>query len=103
MATAALTCYVAECFWAGLREEHLGEVGRRIEASVGRVVGDGGPVRYLGWLLVLDDEVVLLLFEGPRGTVQRVAEHAALPFGRILQVTLSPWPSNPAADEEAMQ
>jgi hypothetical protein len=100
MATVA---YVAECFWAGLQEEDLLEVDRRIEASVVTVVGDGAPVRYLGWLLVLDDEVVLVLFEGPRGTVQRVAEHAGLPFGRILQVAHSPWPSNPSANEEAVR
>jgi hypothetical protein len=100
MATVA---YVAECFWAGLQEDDLHEVDRRIEASVVTVVGDGVPVRYLGWLLVLDDEVVLVLFEGPRGTVQRVAEHAGLPFGRILQLAHSPWPPNPSADEEIVQ
>jgi hypothetical protein len=97
MATEA---FVAECFWAGLQEEDIHEVDRRIQASA---VGDGGPVRYLGWLLVLDDEVVLVLFEGPRETVQRVAERAGLPFGRILQIAHSPWPSDPSANEEAVR
>jgi hypothetical protein len=99
MATAVST-YVAECFWAGLRAEDLPEMHRRIEAAV---VGDGGSVSYLGWLLVLDDEVVLVLFEGTRGAVQRVAEHAELPFGRILQVAHALRPPNPRTDEEASQ
>jgi hypothetical protein len=97
-----VSTFVAECFWAGLREEDLPAVGRRIEAAIG-VVADGGSVSYLGWLLVPDDEVVLVLFEGPRAAVQRVAEHAGLPFGRILQVAHAPWPVNPHTDEEAKQ
>lgn len=94
MPNALRTSYVAECFWAGIQEADLRELDRRIEASVVAVAGDGTPVRYLGWLLVIDDEVVLLLFEGPKGTVRRVAEHAEIPFGRILQVAHAPWPPN---------
>ena len=100
MANAVRTSYIAECFWSGVREEDLRVLDRRIGASVGAVAGDGEPVRYLGWLLVIDDEVVLVLFDGPIGTVRRVAEHAEIPFGRILQVAHASWPSNPPADEE---
>jgi len=100
MATAVPTRFLVECFWAGLRSEDLPEVDRRIDDAA---TGDGGSVRYLGWLLVLDDEVVLVLFEGPRRAVQRVAEHAGLPFGRILQVVYAPWSPNPQTDEEATQ
>ena len=102
MANAVHTRYVAECFWAGVRQEDLHQLDRRIEASVEAVAGEGEPVRYLGWLLVIDDEVVLVLFEGAGGTVRRVAEHAEIPFGRILAVAYAPWPRNRAADEEAM-
>jgi hypothetical protein len=100
MANAVRTSYVAECFWSGVREEDLHALDRRIGASVGALAGDGEPVRYLGWLLVIDDEVVLVLFDGPIGTVRRVAEHAEIPFGRILQVARASRPSNPPADEE---
>jgi hypothetical protein len=103
MANAVRTSYVAECFWAGVQEEDLRELDRRIEASVVSVCGDGVPARYLGWLLVIDDEVVLVLFEGTIRTVRRVAEHAKIPFGRILQVAYPLWPPNPPADEEAME
>ena len=101
MAHAVRTRYVAECFWDGVREEDLRDVGRRIQASVVAVAGDSEPVRYLGGLLVIDDEVVLLVFEGPIGGVRRVAEHARIPFGRVLRVAYAPWPPNPPADEEA--
>jgi hypothetical protein len=88
MANAMQTRHVAECFWAGVQQEDLRQLERRIEASVEAVAGD--------------DEVVLVLFEGAGGTVRRVAEHAEIPFGRILQVAYAPWPRNRAADEEAM-
>jgi hypothetical protein len=90
MPNAPRTGYVAECFWTGVEDEDLRELDRRIEASVVAVAGDGEPVRYLGWLLVMDDEVVLVLFEGPIGKVRRVAVHAEIPFGRILQIAHSP-------------
>jgi hypothetical protein len=100
MANAVRTSYVAECFWSGVREDDLRGLDRRIEASIGAIAGDGEPIRYLGWLLVIDDEVVLVLFDGPLATVRRVVEHAEIPFGRILQVARAPWPTNPPADEE---
>lgn len=103
MANAVRTSYIAECFWAGVQEGDLHELDRRIEDSVVAFAGDGQPVRYLGWLLVIDDEVVLVLFEGPIGTVRRVAEHAEIPFGRILQVAHASWPPNPPADEEGLE
>lgn len=103
MANAPRTSYVAECFWAGVQEEDLRELDRRIEASATMVAGDGEPVRYLGWLLVIDDEVVLILFEGSIGRVRRVADHAQIPFSRILQVVRAPLPPNPPTDEEVPQ
>jgi hypothetical protein len=103
MANAVQTRYVAECFWAGVQEEDLRELDRRIVASVLNVAVDGEPVRYLGWLLVIDDEVVLVQFEGPMGTVRRVAEHAGIPFGRILTALHAPWSPNPPADEEVLR
>ena len=79
-----LTGYVAECFWPDVGEADLHELDRRIEASVEAVAGGDDPVCYLGRLLVIDDEVVLVLFEGSIATVRRVAEQAEVPFGRLL-------------------
>ncbi len=103
MAIAARTSYVAECFWTGVQEADLHELDRRIEASAMAFAGDGEPVRYLGWLLVIDDEVVLVLFEGPIGRVRRVVDHAEIPVSRILRVAHGPWPPNPRTDEEVPQ
>ena len=103
MANVVRTTYVAECFWAGVQEEDLRELDRRIEASAAAVAGDGEPVRYLGWLLVIDDEVVLVLFEGSAGAVRRVAEDAGVPFGRLLQAAHTPLPPHPPTDEEQPQ
>jgi Ethanolamine utilization protein EutJ (predicted chaperonin) len=96
------TSYVAECFWAGVLDDDLHELDRRIEASVAAVAGDE-RVRCLGWLHVIDDEVVLVLFEGPIGVVRRVAEHAEIPFGRILQVGYATWPPDTPADVEELE
>jgi hypothetical protein len=76
---------VAECYWPGVREEDLRGLDRRIVAAIAELAGDGEPVRYLGWVLIVDDDVVLCLFEGPLGTVRGVAEQAGVPFGRLLR------------------
>jgi hypothetical protein len=95
------TSYVAECFWPGVDEADLRALDRRIGASVGAVAGDGEPVRYLGRLLVIDDEVVLILLDGPIGAVRRVAEHAGVPFGRILRTAHVLSPNPPTEDARA--
>jgi hypothetical protein len=45
---------------------------------------------YRGSILVLDDEVVLCLFDGPLATVRRVVERAGVPYDRILRATRAP-------------
>ena len=47
---------------------------------------DGDEVRYLGSILMRQDEVVLCFFEGPVSSVRRVAEAAKIPFERILEM-----------------
>jgi len=100
MANAVRTGYLAECFWSGVQQQDLRELDRRVAASVAAA---NEPVRYLGWLLVIDDEVVLFLFDGPIGTVRRVAEHAGIPFGRILQVARVSWPLDARTHEEVKE
>ena len=85
MARTPGTGYVAECFWAGVREDDLCDLDQRLASSVAELSGRGEPVRYLGSLLIVDDEVVLCLFEGPIATVRLVTEQAGLSFERILQ------------------
>src|SRR5512146_3049631 len=83
--------FVAECFWPGVTESDLEALERRVHAAVAASRGDGG-VRYLGSILMLDDEVVLCQFQGSAETVHEVAERAEIPFERILVAVHSPWP-----------
>ena len=83
--------YLAECFWPGVREPELEALDERARASAARVSAAGRPVRYLGSLLMREDEVVLCLFAGAYAAVLDVAERAEIPFARILETAHSPW------------
>jgi len=52
----------------------------------------GEDVRYLGSILLRDDEVVLCRFQGSEAAVRRAAVEAEIPFERILAAAQSPWP-----------
>jgi hypothetical protein len=80
------TGYVAECFWPGVGEDDLRDLDRRLGTAAGQL-----SVRYVGSLLIHDDEVVLCLFEGPVAAVRAVTERAGLPYERILRSTRVPW------------
>jgi hypothetical protein len=83
--------FVAECFWPDVADSDLADLDRRIEWVIGELAGTGA-VRYLGSILLREDEVVLCLFEGPANTVRDIAERADVPFERILASAHSPWP-----------
>jgi hypothetical protein len=76
---------VAECFWPGVRDEELHDLDRRVAGAACRLTDAGEPVSYLGRLHVTDDEVVLFLFEGPIGAVQRVTGRVGIQAERILR------------------
>ena len=78
--------FVAECFWPDVRDEDVRALDERIAVCL--VAG----VRYLGSILLREDEVVLCQFEGPAAVVREVAERAKVPFERILATTYVPSP-----------
>jgi len=84
--------YVAECFWPGVDVAAVRAVDGRAARSAAELTRNGTPVRYLGSLLMREDEVVLCLFEGEHASVLKAAEQAEVPFERILEATGSPWP-----------
>lgn len=86
--------FVAECFWPDVRDEDVRALDARIAACL------TANVRYLGSILLRDDEVVLCQFEGSAAAVQEVAERAEIPFERILATTHSPWPLTPTGGPE---
>jgi hypothetical protein len=81
---------VAECFWPGVGQADLAALDLRIEQAVADHATPG-VVRYLGSLLLREDEVVLCRFQGSAETVQHIAVRAAVPFARILAVLHSPY------------
>jgi hypothetical protein len=92
-----MTEYLAECFWPGVQESDLNALDQRASASAAALSGGGEVVRYLGSLLMREDEVVLCRFAGSEPLVRRVAEQAAIPFERILEAASSPWPGDTRA------
>jgi hypothetical protein len=75
--------FVAECYWPDVREHDVRALDRRIDASL------DDDVRYLGSVLIREDEVVLCHFEGTADAIRRVAEQARVPYERLLATTVS--------------
>ena len=98
MVDAEILSFIAECFWPGVRETDLHELDERAQAVAAAASGAGEEVRYLGSILLREDEVVLCRFQGGAVAVRRAAEAAAIPFERILETAQSPWPLLEAAE-----
>lgn len=80
---AATRSFVAECFWPDVGEDDV----RALDARIVQELTDG--VRYIGSLLIHEDEVVLCQFEGPGDAVHAVAVRARVPFERLLETAVN--------------
>jgi hypothetical protein len=78
-----VTSFVAECYWPDVSEEEVRLLDDRIAASL------SDDVRYLGSVLIREDEVVLCQFAGSADAIRRVAERARVPYERLLAATVS--------------
>jgi hypothetical protein len=95
MSAANVTEFLAECLWPGVREADLAALDERARESVARAPG----VRYLGSLLICEDEVVLCCFTGQLAAVRAAAQAAQIPFERILETRGNlGWMGSPAAE-----
>ena len=83
--------FVAECMWPGVRERDLHALDKRTVAEARRISATGPPVRYLGSLLMREDEVVLCMFEGELDGIRATATAAGIPYDRLLESGRSPW------------
>jgi hypothetical protein len=92
MADHIATEFVAECLWPDVHQEDIRALDERVAGESERLAAEGGAVRYLGSLLMPEDEVVLCLFRGGREDVGRVVQAARIPCDRILEAACSPWP-----------
>jgi hypothetical protein len=81
--TDHVASFVAECYWPDVREEEVRTLDQRIADSL---VDD---VRYLGSVLICEDEVVLCHFEGTADAIRRVAARAHVPYERLLAATVN--------------
>lgn len=87
--------YLAECYWPDVKEGDLVALDQRAQIAADRSTRQGSEVRYLGSLLMREDEVVLCRFQGSEASVRRVAEWAAIPFERMLAAVHSPRRARP--------
>jgi hypothetical protein len=94
MAGETATEFVAECLWPDVHEGDLQALDARAGEASERLTERGAAVRYLGSLLMREDEVVLCLFSGPEDHVRRVVEAAGIPCDRLLEAACSPWPKD---------
>jgi hypothetical protein len=85
------TSFVAECFWPGVAESDLEALEERVRRAAAAPSRPREAARYLGSILLRDDEVVLCQFEGTAAAVRELAERAEIPFERILETTRSSW------------
>jgi hypothetical protein len=91
MVEARVENFVAECFWPDVHVSDLEALDRRVVRATAELNRRRPLVRYLGSILLRDDEVVLCRFEGTAETVRVAAERARIPFERILAAGCSPW------------
>jgi hypothetical protein len=90
--------FVAECYWPDFDDGDLAVLDRRIDGAIAELAADS--VRYLGSILLREDEVLLCRFEGAADDVRGVAERAEIPFDRILSTAYSPRPISQQGGQE---
>jgi len=78
--------YMGECFWPDVTEEALASADTRARRAAGELTAEGHEVRYLGSVLVADDEVVFFFFDGPSvGLVEEAGKRADIDFARVMR------------------
>jgi hypothetical protein len=79
---AAPAWHITECLVPGVTATDAAEMGRRIAEELGQP--DLAQVRFLGSLLVPEDEVLLFVFAGPHDDVRVLTDRAGLPYERVV-------------------
>jgi hypothetical protein len=83
--------FVAECFWPGVELSDLEALDLRVEAVVAELHRREASIRYVGSILLEEDEVVLCQFEGAADAVREAIDLADVPLERLLKASRSPW------------
>jgi len=93
----SLRGFIVECFLPDADEGDLVAIDARA-AAVAERRDDTPDLAYRGSILIIDEEVILCLFEGTTmDTVRIAAEQAEIPFERVLAATSRSWPGGKPA------
>ncbi len=82
--------FIVECFWSGVDQPTVDALNVRATSAANALAASGHAVRFVGSILLPDDEVVLCEFEGTEPLVRRAVEAAEIPFARIVKSARSP-------------
>jgi hypothetical protein len=99
--------FMAECFWPGVTAQKVAGLGARVRQASHAISCGDGFARYLGSILVPQDEIALLLLEAASiDAATELAQHAAIPSERILEIVrlgafLSGGRDNPTVRERS--
>ncbi len=86
VAEPAVSRYLAECFWPGVRERDVESAAARLDAGIDTRT-PSQAVRCEGWILVSADEVVFFLFHAVSDeSVRTACEQAAIGAERVIEV-----------------
>lgn len=76
--------YLAECYWPGVTADAVAAAAARVQTAADELSARGRDVRFLGSLLIADDETVFWLFGGNEPDVRAAGKHAGVRFERVL-------------------
>lgn len=78
--------YTAECYRPGLKPEAVGAIVASVRTAADAVNGPGTPIRFLGTIHFVHDEVLFVLFRALRESEVRAVGHLApLSFDRVAE------------------
>jgi hypothetical protein len=77
--------YLVECYWPGINDATVAAAAQRALRAALELRRQGHEIRFLGAILVPDDETVFCLFDGHKADVVAASQLAAVPFERVLE------------------
>ena len=82
---------MVERYWPGVRDADVDALAVRLRAVAGRLAAAGEPIRYLGSVLLVGDDVVQCRFESDDAdAVVWLNEQAGAQFDRLLSARAYP-------------
>lgn len=86
-----MAVYVVERYWPGVSTPDVDVLAEQLRVTAAGFAAAGEPIRYLGSLLIVGDDVVQCRFESlDTDAVVRLNERAGARFDRILEARAYP-------------